>query len=314
MQDVLKRSRIIGSKNGIIHFIKLISSQKKIKKEDVISEFYVHHEFELNTEVCIEFFIYMDILKNEKNVLYLCNPNETLDKLNLRMVNLICISKLLDDDIINIQNCHYDISNEKYFLDNFAFPLYAAVFKNFLINTDVLKFDKDNKLFINNDYENIFIITNKKNKKTKTIEELVKDIEQKQKQGDEGELFVIGYEQKRINDPKLSSIIKRISEIDVSAGYDIISFNNLDSQKYDRFIEVKTFKGEPHFYWSKNEIEKSDELLDKYYIYLVDYNMINKPNYAPIIINNPSKTIKQSDNWLLIPENYLVKEINKDDM
>ena len=65
--------------------------------------------------------------------------------------------------------------------------------------------------------------------------------------------FVLCFEKVRIGHP-LCENIKRISEIDVSAGYDIVSFNSSQSQKLDRFIEVKAISNNG-FYWSKNEFE-----------------------------------------------------------
>lgn len=47
-----------------------------------------------------------------------------------------------------------------------------------------------------------------------------------------------------------------------NAGYDIESFQNLDSIIIDRFIEVKSFENKIQFYWSKNELEKAKEIYE----------------------------------------------------
>ena len=114
------------------------------------------------------------------------------------------------------------------------------------------------------------------------------------------------YEVLRIADKHLSRKVKRISEIDVSAGYDIVSFENSKSFNYDRYIEVKSFSGQPHFYWSKNEIEVAKLYGDRYYLYLVNIEKITKSNYDPTIIRNPVKTVMCSENWLMQPTSYLV--------
>jgi hypothetical protein len=47
------------------------------------------------------------------------------------------------------------------------------------------------------------------------------------------------YERQRLMDKGKS--IERISPYDVTAGYDILSYDNVDSTEYDRFIEVKSY-------------------------------------------------------------------------
>ena len=69
-------------------------------------------------------------------------------------------------------------------------------------------------------------------------------------------------------DEKTLEKVKRISEDDTSAGYDIDSFNG-DKYSIDRNIEVKCTTGKyPIFYWSENEIKKAQELGNQYFIYL----------------------------------------------
>ena len=88
--------------------------------------------------------------------------------------------------------------------------------------------------------------------------------------------------------------IKRISDFDVSAGYDIVSFKEADSVTYDRYVEVKCYLGQPHFYWSENESEVAMIKGDKYVLCLVDYSRINEPGYIPEYINNPYSVIEYS--------------------
>ena len=58
-----------------------------------------------------------------------------------------------------------------------------------------------------------------------------------------------------------------VSRTDDSLGYDIRSYNV--DEKREMYIEVKTTTGSSTspFYISENEIDKSRELKDKYYIY-----------------------------------------------
>ncbi|MDD5781507.1 MAG: DUF3883 domain-containing protein, partial [Muribaculaceae bacterium] len=103
--------------------------------------------------------------------------------------------------------------------------------------------------------------------------------------------------------------IRQISHIDVSAGYDIISFHDEVSLKR-RYIEVKTYRGAPHFYWSANEIDSAKIRGVDYFLYLVNADRIFEQGYVPEIIQNPYSTIINSSDWKLTPSSFLVEKIS----
>lgn len=117
--------------------------------------------------------------------------------------------------------------------------------------------------------------------------------------------FVIEFEIQRLVECTL--IPKRISVIDVSAGYDILSCNNSSSATYDRYIELKSFRGSPHFYWSSNEKRIAEALGENYFLYLVDLSAVeqNREGYTPQIIPNPAINLC-SDDWLIEPNSYRI--------
>lgn len=120
--------------------------------------------------------------------------------------------------------------------------------------------------------------------------------------GAEAEKFVLKYERRRLALREDLSNLRIISDYNVSAGYDISSYNSVSSAKNDRFIEVKSFiSTKPQFYWSKNEIAVSKRYRDNYFIYLIDRNQINNPGYEPIIVQDPSKNVLNSSEWLASP-------------
>ena len=121
------------------------------------------------------------------------------------------------------------------------------------------------------------------------------------------ELFVLKYEQKRLGMP-LASRVRRISEIDVTAGYDIVSFDNPSSTSLDRYIEVKAVS-HMGFHWSQNEYKIAKLKGPTYYLYLIDLSSIDQQSYSPLIINDPAKSIMQTDDWLIEPESYFIKHI-----
>ena len=97
-----------------------------------------------------------------------------------------------------------------------------------------------------------------------------------------------------------------ISIIDVAAGYDIVSYNNDEAIEHDRFIEVKSYVGSPHFYWSNNEIETAKLYGNKYYIYLIDASKMTDEKYVPDIICNPAEEIIASEKWIMNPTSFIV--------
>ena len=118
-----------------------------------------------------------------------------------------------------------------------------------------------------------------------------------------GEEFAITFERKRL--PKfLQSKIVRFGEHDVAMGYDILSFESSLSLLPDRYIEVKTFRGHPHFYWSENEIAAARKYADHYYLYLIDIDRINDAAYEPQIIPNPAVLFDDKRLWSNKPYQY----------
>ena len=92
----------------------------------------------------------------------------------------------------------------------------------------------------------------------------------------------------------------------MAAGYDIVSYDSDEAVEYDRFIEVKSYVGSPHFYWSNNEIETAKLYGNKYYIYLVDASKMIDEKYVPDIICNPAEEIIESAKWIVNPISFIV--------
>jgi hypothetical protein len=89
-----------------------------------------------------------------------------------------------------------------------------------------------------------------------------------------------------------------ISDEFVNAGYDIQSFDSIDSFVINRFIEVKTYSNEMAFYWSKNEVSTARELGERYWLYLVHHGSITSQSYLPRVFQDPYKRIYLDDEWI----------------
>ena len=114
--------------------------------------------------------------------------------------------------------------------------------------------------------------------------------------GRQGEEFVLEYERKRLPE-SLSSNVRHLGETEIARGYDILSFESFDSILPDRYIEVKTYRGHPHFYWTENEIAAARKYTDHYYLYLIDIDRINDTAYEPQIIPNPAILFDDENLW-----------------
>ena len=136
----------------------------------------------------------------------------------------------------------------------------------------------------------------------------------KEKYGEEAEQWVLQWENKRLKKHPKKDNIKIISEDDTAAGYDIKSYNNEQSIVLNRFIEVKSYssksnKNQPYFYWSKNEIKKSEEYKDKYILYLIDRDYMHVDGYEPIIYSNPFLEIKNNKDWEEVCQSFRFSKI-----
>lgn len=115
--------------------------------------------------------------------------------------------------------------------------------------------------------------------------------------GDEAERWVVRYERDRLMNagfvPEADSV-RRISEFDVAAGYDIQSFDgNSDQFVYDRFIEVKSTQcSTPSFVWTANEKRVAAILGEKYWIYVLLQFSPEQAKAELLTIQNPARQIQ----------------------
>ena len=117
--------------------------------------------------------------------------------------------------------------------------------------------------------------------------------------GEKAELCALQYEKNRIKNYSLVERIRIISDIDVCAGYDIVSFDSDESDDYDRFIEVKAVSNSTAFFWSINELNTAKLKGKQYYLYLIDLQKALNERYIPTIINDPANVLFDSEEWFV---------------
>ena len=200
-------------------------------------------------------------------------------------INKLIFNQLKRDNVfIEIENVIERDSDGKSFVDSgYLSDKYSGVLP-LIEYLGLVEYDKNKKIFYLSEQGKSAC-----NKPKKTLKELEQDMAAKKERGTAAESYILLLEKKRLKDHHNFSDIKKISDDDVSAGYDIESFQSMDSIKIDKFIEVKSYKNTNTFYWSINEINKAKKLSENYVLVVVDSNKINESSYQPTEIKNPYK-------------------------
>lgn len=208
--------------------------------------------------------------------------------------------------IFSSLNISFDIVYHSPQINNSAFGFKYANLKQLLIDFDVIQIHPTkeiSKYIFNPRYRKVFdkIILPEIKKRKIGIDEFKKSLKQQQINGEEAERFVLNYEKVRLNN---KAGIDWVAEYSVAEGYDISSFQQQESRLNDCFIEVKSYAGNPYFYWSRNEMDVSRIKGENYFLYLVDRNQFKNLDYQPMIIQNPFKEVLDNTNWEKQVEKY----------
>lgn len=197
---------------------------------------------------------------------------------------------------------HYSIEDKTIMLFKNSIPLkYAGLFM--LLDESGEIVSSDNKwLVVGRGFRNLFVTT--KMKHAISIEELKKQLDYESELGEMAEEFVIKIETEKLLSKKIYKSPIRISLIDVTAGFDILSYGeNEDEEKY---IEVKSCGTDYMFHFTKNEIQTSKKYGDSYWLYL-----FNRLTMSITEIQNPYKLLfeENSSEWAKEPDGYLIHRI-----
>jgi hypothetical protein len=143
-------------------------------------------------------------------------------------------------------------------------------------------------------------------RRSMTPSQLQAILEAQARNGLEAELWVLAYEQRRLTDHILRDQVRRVSEENVAAGYDIASFSAPTVLHHDLHIEVKSYAGAKRFFWTRNEIDVAEALGENYALYLVDRLRIAQPDYAPEIIPGPYAALflSRPAHWEISPTTF----------
>lgn len=122
---------------------------------------------------------------------------------------------------------------------------------------------------------------------TLSADDLQRRLTENAEAGLKAEEWVVRFEMGRLKDHLLRRQIRRISDRHADAGFDVLSFRDRSSIVHNWFIEVKSFVGNPRFYWTANEIECARREGERYVLYLVDRSQMQRKEYEPRVISGP---------------------------
>jgi len=313
MLEELKSKIYSGTKGDLIYFLSQIVGRKSLSIKTIKKACeYGSAIPPQNIDALVTFSLYLKFIEIAEDKVFLSkdlksllgNEKEFTGRIIINSFNAI-MKLILRTDLF----C-YDLSKSAYRVKNEFIPITLSMFRDILVNLsvfDVTRTDSKTFFHLNNEFEFLLTDNSTETQRKKTLHQLIRDLEKQAELGKVAELFVMEFEEKRLEHKKP----KRISESDVSAGFDILSFETNESKFFDRFIEVKAIGKDVSFFWTKNEKNKAELLGDQYFLYLVDMSKARfNADYAPLIIQNPASSI-DLPNWLVEPNSFLVSQLKE---
>lgn len=308
LSEKIEKYSDIADKEGIIFIWKCINSG--VTSIEALSDLRIHNigKINVNIDVSLELFQTLNLLDFTENKIkftdfFLKNGISKGEDFIIFFTKSF-LNFLLKNEYIDKSKIIFDITENHFVLLRNSIKYKHASLRNLLLSLSVIQKRVDGSYLMS---ESFLQILNDNIEKSHKMDEqkLFEMLELQRHNGEQGELFVLQYELNRLSDHKNIDHVKRISLIDVGAGYDIVSYNSIISQRIDRFIEVKTYTGKPHFFWSRNEISVAKLRSKNYFLYLVNLDEVKNQNYEPQIISDPSSYFENSEVWTITAQSFL---------
>jgi hypothetical protein len=235
-----------------------------------------------------------------KNLIESPKPKETTKKY---VINCIVNSKSSLTEYLNEFLGQFHLINEQYeFTPNSTERLKYSGLRNFLIDLGLLYLDSsETKYALVKEYSDfcaeLQASCHISPSKFLIIRQAKEDI------GKAAELKIIEYEKEQLSQyPHVAKKIEHTAEYDVKAGYDIKSYEiaHGDNQYIPKYIEVKAVSIiDYEFFWSRNEMGKSEVYRQSYYLYLLPVKGENEFYLEHLkIIKDPYLTVfNNSREW-----------------
>lgn len=306
-----------GSRGSIIYFLKrIIGNNRRNYPDIVIFCSRAPSTYQISTDAMIDYCLFFEWLCFEDSSYFLSETmkHTILEEDEIMNDSLIydTINFLFRDSIFTIDMFSFDADENRIYFKNSKLPLEFSNIRNTLTNQGFFEINRSLPVahfLVAEKHEKKVEIFAQQQKRTLSLESLLSMIEENSKNGELAEEFVLEYEKRRLPQSQSSSV-RKISQFDVTAGYDIASFESGASTEFDRFIEVKSVSKDLSFYWSKNEYNVARLKNEQYYLYLVDISKAISDNYKPLIIKNPAQSVMDSDNWFVETDSFRIKYVD----
>lgn len=317
MLQELKKYNDFGNINDIMYFFQEIISNRQITKKDMLILVSDLPSRIIDADALLSFGLEFGIMQYSSETEKYLLVDEYKNLINMPALfrkNMIdnVMTELFKNEYLTGKYFEFDNFQQRIRFKNEIFPLNKSSYRNLLVSIGFIEIEKNDKMihfFVTKNNELIMEELLKEYGKKMTLLQLKKSLADKEVAGEEAEKFVLRYEKKRLKDSKFYNRIRQISHIDVSAGYDIISFKTINSTEIDRYIEVKAVNKDFQFYWSINEYNSAKIKGNKYYLYLVELAKIENEDYEPYIIENPYEFFEENSDWLIHTQIFSLKKI-----
>lgn len=311
LENLLDQHDSFGGKEEIVKILTLLEDVDSVPVSDLRA---------INIpSSAINFLQCLGIIKKDKDRISLASRNIT------QKIPLVIYESLFDKlkeerllhNFLNEKNLHYDPNSGCVFVKNNQIPLKFSTIRNLLIAFNF--FLKDNlissQFYIQPDFQDWFykaVVPGIEVSRLtdNPLSRLIKRREHQEAAGKQAELFVLEYEKRQRKSHANAKNIKIISDIDTNAGYDIESYTSDSSLLLDKFIEVKSYTESPSFYWSSNEMETAKIKSSRYYLYLVNRDVMEDKNYHPIQIEDPARNLFSDSEWIYRDDGYFFEKNN----
>ena len=313
MQEELRRCNYLGDVESIYAVAKLAIVDHETDIVSVTNMCMLNTNINAKPKMCILFFRELGLITLQDDLII--SNSIGIGLMSgcvsdfVRKTSELTLNYLLDNEYVALDAISIDTKSSRCMIRKSAFPLSVAVLRNYLIDTGMIV-DYSSTLYeLQDEYEEFFEENVRLRKGVMTLEALKEKQRLQAEQGRKAEEYVVSFEKRRLCGHILIDRIKQISDFDVTAGYDVLSFESIGSTTNDRFIEVKSYHDTPHFFWSSNEYEKAKIKGHQYYLYLIDMDQYLNEEYVPIIIQNPVATLTKDENWIVETASYEITKV-----
>jgi len=271
------------------------------------------------TAPCIEFLQKLKLISiraGDQISLQLLRPEATKRDAIHKLLADALITYLVDTEILKEFSLHTQRieSTNKLVLDSASLGWNIRGYRNLLLNLKIFQREKIDQRHweIAENFIRYFEAASRNSNLREfhtpgvTPDEIGHQNARKEVLGGIAEEWVLNRERATLADHPFLDLVTRISTINASAGYDILSFSSINATRHDRFLEVKSFDKKPHFYWSDNEISKAKDLGNSYHLALVDRTKLMSNDYTPKIIRGPYRYFFECirEDWQMEPNGY----------